>query len=258
MLYFILSSKTKIGGEKMNRDRLYQLKVRLDEANYIMHQVSQKTGLKFVPYIAREDCLDAANLHFVTELIGSEMSDSYYQHYAYTGRYSEFYEDTVCEAMSEFKRAARMREELLTDFQQAWERVANHGEGAKVHYGLRNVYIRIPLETLCKYEIFLGDGCWETAALQRGYVHENVILSSLPHPFDIFDQPSCENEVLLKYRWVRQGNLAFDNRSDFLGWKVSDYQKTERARADLLRFCQSVRSFQFWENANFPASTAPL
>ena len=242
----------------LERERLYRLKAQIDEANHRIHQVCQKTDLTLMPFIANEDSVEAGNLCFVTEVVDMAICENFYCSYSYHSADAQYYERAITDATRELNETVKLRDEQMEEFQRAWDRVENHGEGVKVHYGLRTVYIRIPLETICKYKAYIKSGFFETSDFSSKWTAiKRVFGLAMQQPFDIV-APSCDNEILLSYKWFQRGCLSFDNRSDYLGWKVLDYQRSNMARKDLMRFHDDVRGMQFWERANFPDSKAPL
>lgn len=242
----------------LSGEDIYLLRTRIDNINHKIHQASQETGLTFMPYRVTNNDVEAGNLGFVTEVIDMEIKDDFYYQYPCDVTDARYYKELITDAIYELERAIRLRNEFIEDFRRAWERVKNHGEGVKVHYGLRSVYIRVPFEMICKNGIYMRGEPFETLEFNHGLTYEKRVFSlAMRQPFDIIT-PSRDNEVLLSYRWSPQGCVSFDNRSDYLGWKFTDYQKSGASRADLMCFCNDVRSFRFREKDIFPDSTAPL
>lgn len=247
-----------------SKNDLYHFQAELDAANFLIHQISRETGLKLASYLIEPDGFYALSLNYVTELLCSEPDKSAYRFYSYDKLGTMFYDETLADTIRELKRAYKEREALLGDFQTAWNRITDHGEGVAVHYGLRQAYIQIPLETIVKYGAYIAGNYWETVLFGNHTPNVWEAIASESHvptlslPDGIMSSFGHENAILLCYRWTERGLATFDNRSDFLGWKVADYQNRCKTREDLTNYNETIHYFQARESKIFPDVLAPL
>ena len=239
---------------------LYHFKSQLDEANHYINQISRKTGLTLLPYIIKDDGFEVVGSFFVAEALGdASEAERHYRHYEYYNSEGCLRDSSpIHDAMRELSSLFSDREEMLPQFKLAWERVPDHGEGVMVHYGIRRAYIRVPLETVIKYDMFLQEGRHESIHFS---ISDDCITWGFPFTMslrDILPHSEYGNEVWFSFCWSEYGNVAFDNRSDFLGWKISEYKKAQRQRSEFIEHSNRMRSFQSWERKVFslPANLA--
>lgn len=210
---------------------IYTLRSILDQANYRIHQVEQETGLQLSHYLIEDEGFRAIDLDTIVEL--DDASHPTYEFYAYhrIGRLD--YCDRIQDALYELRSIYETRADILPLYQQAWDNSRNHGEGVKIHYGLRSVVLSIPIETLVKYQIFLD------LSVRRNN----------------FDRRTGRLDFF--FGWYDSSVNVFDSMLRFLEWKVTEYHRRHEDREEIANFLCQCEGFRLWEDATFtaPAST---
>lgn len=220
----------------------YQVKSEIDELNHRIFQVSNKTGLNLAPLILEKDGFKTTSLRQVIELVdldgplSPEVAEAYYKSYSWSDIPYVDLRYYLRDILRDLYECYEKRQEQLPDFQRVWDRVKYHGEGVKIHFGLRSATVSIPLETLIKYQIFIKK-----------------------NPYEELEFDTKRGLLVLRYAYQCQlrGCNALDDRADFLGWKIAEYYKTQPLRAELVELGAVLRSFEHWEKQAFPTLTAP-
>jgi len=220
-----------------------RLRSALEDANLVIHQVEEDTGLKLTHYkIELDGFRYAVNLGSgpydiiknvfpfknETDAQYSSCTSAFYRYEKYGDRESSinYYIQQVSESIHILKHHYLQRRELLEDYQRVWNNADKLDDTICIHYGLYHVLICIPLLTLTKYGIVCYNSAFKNASAEIKIDYQ------------------C---VYLRIPWSEYCINRLDDVSYMLTWKIREYEKTHKDRLDFVQFRNQRERFRLWE-----------
>lgn len=220
-----------------------RFRARLDDANHMIYRIEQETGLSLVQYIIEDDGFRYDGQNYIAELMpqpDGQLAKPHYVCCKWDESKAWDYGYYLSERLGELNWQYEQRKAFLPQAQEIWKRLAKYNKDVQIHYGLRSVWIRIPLEVLVACEAYI-----DASAAFRGEIIDFSIGSRCYADFG--------------FKWTDVHMLAFENRVDYLDWKFSTQDTAQKIKENLIEFVNFTRYFSRWEEQVFcPPASAPL